>query len=440
MLPRRPVCLICLIFLFMLYVMTGKSAPAPSWDVDGASGMSVTVSGTVADRQEKNGTLQVFLKDVSFILRKDPSDRTYFPQTSKGIVVKLAEASQTAAYVKIGSRAEARGVFAPFERPRCEGMFDARSYYMIRGYEGQLTRARLTGVSTCYGFIRENLRKVRDSATKILEGGMTKEDAGLVAAMTLGDRSGLDTEIKELYQNAGISHVLALSGLHIASVGLAIFSLLKRTGVPEKAASAVAFMLICTYAVMTGLSTSTQRAMIMFGLFVASRLFGRTYDLLSAASVSVFVILLFNPLYVYDTGFLLSFGAILGIACIYPVMARFIFLLPKRIRDNRVFARISQGIMISMSVTAATLPVMGRSFMQISVYSVLINLVVIPLMGLVLLTGFAGMILGFCGLDPGPVLTITHYILWLFEHSFLHSPQGNENSLCRAGKKQRFST
>ena len=82
-------------------------------------------------------------------------------------------------------------------------------------YEGQLKRARITGASQEYSIIKESLRNLRDMATAILQDNMSEDDAGLVAAMTLGDKSELDTEIKELYQVAGISHVLALSGRYI---------------------------------------------------------------------------------------------------------------------------------------------------------------------------------------------------------------------------------
>ncbi len=413
---KRPVCLICLIFLFMIYIFT-QGPPSPSWDVDKAADITVTVRGKVVDRQEKNGSFQVYLTNVSII-----SDRTYFPETSKGIVVKLAESAQSAGYVRIGSKVEARGVFVPFEKPRCEGMFDSRTYYLIKGYDGQLKRARITGVSAGYDRINEALRRVRDKAYDIMKDNMGEDDAALLAAMTLGDKSGLDAEIKELYQRAGISHVLALSGLHIASVGLALLALFKRTGMPSKAASFISFFIIAAYAVMTGMSVSTVRAMIMFGLFVLADFCGRTYDLLSGASVSALIILIIDPLYLYDTGFLLSFGAVLGIAIIFPVFDSIptLFLRTRKSSDAPFVSavkKVYQAMCVSLSVTVATFPVMGNSFMQISVFSVVLNLAVIPLMGVVLFTGFAGIIAGFSGVDPGFIFKITHYILLFFETS-----------------------
>lgn len=397
--PARPVCLFCLVFLFVAYIFTGGSSPYPAWDVDAAAGKSVTVTGIVSDRQEKNGTYSVFLNDVSF---NDPS----FPERSKGITLILAEPAKGYEQARMGSRIEATGVFTPYEVPRCEGMFNARSYYMIRGLEGELKRAKINGASNKYNVLSETLRKVRDRAESVYSANMNREDAGLVCAMTLGDRTGLDAKIKDLYQQAGISHVLALSALHISSVGLVVRKLLKKT-VPGFLAEILSFTVIAAYAVMTGMSVSTKRALVMYSLFVLASLVGRTYDLLSAAALSAMIILIPEPYLLYDSGFLMSFGAVVGIACIFPVLD----LIPVKAGIRKV----TTPLFVSLSVMVTTLPATAESFMQISLLSFVINIAVIPLMGVVLLTSFAGLFTGFLGLDPGLIFKITHYILGFYE-------------------------
>ncbi len=407
---RRPLCSACLIFLLSLYLFTDP--PEPSWNVDKAKGLTVTVTGTVADRQIKNDAYQVFLNDVTFQTGSHgASTDGIFPERSTGIVVTFSDKDSAQQNVRIGARIETKGVFEPFELPACEGQFDPRTYYMIRGYEGRLKRSALLGMSRGYGLLPEKLRMLRDRAATVLDENMSEEDAGLVAAMTLGDKTDLDSEIKELYQLAGISHVLALSGLHIASVGLAILKFLKKVGIPVKTSALLSGILIGLYAVMTGLSISTVRAMIMFALSVAAILAGRTYDLLSAAAASAILILIDNRYYIYDTGFLLSFGAVIGIACIYPILASISGII-----NNKIISAIFQAICITVSVTIATLPVTAYGFMQIPVFSALVNLAVIPLMGFVLLTGFAGIFTGCIGLKPAVILRITHYILSLYSY------------------------
>ncbi|MCR5688163.1 MAG: ComEC/Rec2 family competence protein [Lachnospiraceae bacterium] len=418
---RRPACLICLLFLMAAYALSGFGPPVPSWDVDAASGRTVSVTGTVADRQEKNGSLQAYLKDISFIT----ADSTCFPKRSEGIVVKLADGVPPE-YLRLGSRVSAKGVFAPFERPRCEGMFDSRTYYMIRGYEGQLIRARITGRSKAHNYLYEGLRGFREKSYDVLKENMSAEDAGVTAAMTLGDRSDLDRETKDLFQSAGISHVLALSGLHIASVGLAVLAMLRKLRVPLRASAVIAGTLIGLYSVMTGLSTSTARAMIMFAISVASILAGRTYDLMSAAALSAVLIIAEYPSYLYDSGFLMSFGAIVGISCIFPVFEKIPGViasdfLPHSFEEKKgripgAASKLYGAVCVTVSVTAATLPVTSESFMQVSLFSVFFNLIVIPLMSVVLLTGFLGIGVGLIGLEPGFILKITHYILKLYRY------------------------
>ena len=409
---RRPICLAAVSYIIGVYIFTGRSVPAPSWNVDGLDQRTVAVSGTVKDRQIKNGTFQIFLSDVSFCedAYTGESVRESFPEKAKGIVVVLRDTKDATELVKIGSKVAARGVFTPFDRPRCEGMFDARSYYMIRGYEGRLVRAKITGVSHGYATIREGLRRVRDASFSILRENMSAEDAGLVAAMTLGDKTELDPEIKELYQNAGISHVLALSGLHIASVGLAFLKIMKKTGIPGSIASPVAFSLIAMYSVMTGMSVSTVRAMIMFSLFILANMLGRTYDLLSAAALSALIVVIADRFYIYDSGFLLSFGAVVGIACVCPMLEG----IPASLGKKGTPCALYRSVCVSLSVLVVTMPVTGTSFMQFSLCSVIINLAVIPLMGVVLFTGFSGIMIGAVGLPAGPIFRITHYILRIF--------------------------
>lgn len=424
---RRPLCVACIIVLIGAFIISGGSPPEPSWDVDGCKGRTVCVRGTVENRQVKNGIFQIFLKDVTFITDGHPvKGRADFPQGSQGITVEIQDAKAASDYSKIGAKIEAKGVFEPYDLPRCEGQFDARSYYMIQGYDGRLKRARITGAGKDYAVIREWLRGLRDRAVDILNENMDEKDAGLVAAMTLGDRAAVDAKIKETYQLAGISHVLALSGLHIASVGLALLTLLRKFGLSARMSAFISGTVISVYAVMTGLSTSTVRAVIMFGLSVISILIGRSYDLMSAAAASAVIMVIYDRYYVFDTGFLLSFGAVAGIALIYPILSCAPGMF-RRIRDGEeerksIASRIKDRIRslydpvcVSVSVMIATLPVMGYGFMQISVLSVVINLAVIPLMGLVLMTGFSGIILGFLGLKPADILQITHYILSFYE-------------------------
>ncbi len=185
--------------------------------------------------------------------------------------------------------------------------------------------------------------------------------------------------------------------------------LLRKLRISILPASGISMFLIVQYGVMTGLQTSTFRALVMFLLGVIALCIGRTYDLLSGMSLAAVMMVLDNPLYLYHTGFLLSFGAVMGIGLIHPCM---IWLIAPRYRRNKLV----QSICISLSTQLATLPIILSSYYQVSVCGILLNLVVVPLMTFVLALGMLG---GVAGLWSDPVgfglLFPCRWILWFYE-------------------------
>lgn len=160
---------------------------------------------------------------------------------------------------------------------------------------------------------------------------------------------------------------------------------------------------------MTGLQTSTLRALVMFLLSIIAMCLGRTYDLLSATTFAAILLLLENPLYLFHTGFLLSFGAVMGIGLVYPSL---MYLIPRRFQRKKLL----QSVLISVSVQLATLPIVLDAFFQISICGILLNLIVVPLMTLVLAVGVIG---GGAGMMSDIVGTLVLYpcrlILLLYE-------------------------
>ena len=205
--------------------------------------------------------------------------------------------------------------------------------------------------------------------------------------MVLGDKTELDSEVQKLYQQNGISHVLAISGLHISLIGMGLYKMLKRiTG--YRLISAIPTMaLLMAYGWMTGGSLSSVRAVGMCAIAILADLVGRTYDMLTAMGVMLLVIARTNPLAVKQSAFLLSFGAVLGIAWFGPL-----WTLEEKKKKKRKWR---EGLQTSLSVLLMTFPVLLQFFNEYALYSTLLNLLVIPLMS-VLMT--AGILCGAAGL------------------------------------------
>ena len=224
--------------------------------------------------------------------------------------------------------------------------------------------------------------------------------------MLLGEKSELDQDLKLRYQMAGMVHILAISGLHISILGMGLFSLLKRIGLGNAGAGLVSLCVMLQYGTLTGGSVSAMRAVCMFVLNVGARVLGRTYDLMTALALSAIFLLLDSPAYLYSSSFLLSFGAVVGLGAVSPHL----------IRITGAKGKAGKALISSLSVQAATLPVMLVFFGEVSVIGILLNLFVLPTVGGVLISGLCCSVLGLFSVNAGRAAAVPgRILLWLYE-------------------------
>ena len=177
---------------------------------------SVEITGKVTDKMFKNNEYCLHIKCKS----KNRNSSKY--------IVYLK--NQSAFDFKIGQTVKLKGRYKNFSRPENKGQFDSRKYYRIRGYEASIKGATVIHSGKRYAYIKEWLFSVKENTKRVYFAYMDESEAGTLSAMVLGDKTGLDADVKDLYQAAGISHVLSLSGLHIAAVGMCLFTILRYSG------------------------------------------------------------------------------------------------------------------------------------------------------------------------------------------------------------------
>lgn len=277
------------------------------------------------------------------------------------------------------------GTGKAYRRASNPGGYDEQSYQYSNGNYLDLESVRIIK-KKCFPFgLRYLLFQLRSKLTDIYQNILPEKEASLAAAMVLGDKQNLDTDIKQMYQKNGIAHLLAISGLHIAMIGGTLYRLLRKWigGYVIPVGTGIVFVLF--YGMLTGLAGATCRAAVMLSLSFVADLTGRKYDLISSLFIALFLMLAKNPYQMTQTGFLLSFGAILGIAVIYPIWNLWIENLPKW----------TDALFVSISVQLILIPVMLYYFYEIPVYGVFLNVLVIPMMGVLLacliLAGLVGL-------------------------------------------------
>lgn len=396
--------------LAILALTTWKQPPPVSFGMETGDGASfegaenITASGVVGDIQEKEngrGQKQILLSLQSAVFCSGNSTQKTEWKKAGGILCYLKE---TKGYPLPGDRVVVTGRAQRFRQSRNPGGFDEEAYYRGRGLSFSLKKAKVVR-RYAGGGCRRVLFGVRTDMTRVLE-EVCGSDSGIMQAMLLGDKTFLEADTKKLYQDGGISHILAISGLHISFLGMGLYRFLKRMYAPVPAAGIISGTLLFSYVVMSGASPSACRACAMFVLSLLADSLGRSYERLTALSFSALLSGAFHPGWLSQSGFLLSYGAILGLELVYPVFTQ--------LWEGKAAKLFLGGV----SVTVITFPVLLTSFFTFPVYSFFLNLFVIPLMSVVMAFGLLALFAGFFSVPLGKLLFVpAHGILWLFEEA-----------------------
>ena len=378
-----------------LILLLACLALPPSLWTRGVRAGTATFTGTIGRREQREDMQVFYLKNTSI-------------PGARWILVYLKD-SNTQYF--IGNTLEITGNIKTYETPGNPGQFDSLAYYQTKKTDAMCFASQARLVDGQKDIFLEGLYSLRECFSDSLRETLGERDAGVLKAMLLGERSELPQDVKALYQRSGIAHLLAISGLHISILGAGLYKGLRRMGLPYLGAGLPALAFMGCYGILVGAGVSTLRALTMFFLAVGADLLGRTYDMPTALGISALWLLAAQPLYARDSAFLLSFGAVLGLAEAAPVL-RFLVWGEEREAGEKILGerkrRISgweylclagkwlrDGLVTCLAIQVMTLPVLLRSFYEIPVYAPFLNLVVIPLMGLLL---GAGLLCGLLGL------------------------------------------
>ena len=378
---KRPLLLAFLLAAFLILVLGERGLPA-SRQPELSDGETVTLTGIVEEIVEKENSRQIRLSHIYL-----SSDLSYQRQ------VLVYENQQTE--LKIGYKVKAAGSYAPLEEASNPGQFDQKAYYEARGIGMVLKKAKLTVIEAKENLFFQKLSELRSFWAQNLEKITGKEEAALLKAMLLGEKSGLKKEQKELYQSGGISHILAISGLHISLVGMLLYRFLRKKKRSYPFSALVSGSCMVVYGLLTGFGVSAKRAVFMFLVYLGAELLGETYDVVSALALSGLLILAEQPLQLFQCGFQLSFLSVGAVALVYPA-------LQKRLGWKK---KAALSLLSGLSVTLFTLPCTLYWFYEWMPYAVFLNLIVIPLVPVVFLSGAAGMLVGGASVAAGMFLS-----------------------------------
>lgn len=373
---KRPLCFVVVWLIFIQILLTKGHLigydKAFSFLAEDESYVA-EVTGTVYKKEQKPKCQILYLKNSRIVLNNKSIENS-----------KIQVRIGTKDHISIGNKIKVKGKATGFQSARNPGNFNLKKYYAARGIYVQVQADTMSVLNQKVNPLKEGLSILREKWKSLLLKQMGAHYGSIVSAMLTGDKSELEVEISELYKQVGISHILAISGLHMSFIGFGMYRILRGTGMSFAGAGIESFILLMAYTVLSGCGVSSIRALIMFLIRMGAEITGRDYDMPTSMAVTAFGMCLWRPLYLLDEGFILSNTALIAIAVVVPCMQE--CFNPEH--------KLTKAFVSGFGIQMTLLPVLLYFYFELPLYSILVNILIIPGMSVILGAGIFGSLLG----------------------------------------------
>ncbi len=284
------------------------------------------------------------------------------------------------------------------------GGFDYRRYLASVGISG---RVYLHGASDIQvsgkkggGYLYKTGYAIKNKVIDIISSSLDKNQAGLLEGMLIGYKDGLDENAFKAFSKAGLTHIMVASGMNIAFIIMPFTFIFKKLRLSNFKANIITIFILILFVFVTGFSASVVRAVIMGIIILAGRIIMREPEIYTSISASALIILIINPYTLFDIGFQLSFGATLSLVLFYPRIKSFT-------EGKYIPNVVSDTLAATVAAQLGVIPVTLYYFNNFSTFSIISNILVVPLVEFVTIIGF---IMVFTGLLNIYLAVIIGYI------------------------------
>ena len=307
--------------------------------------------------------------------------------------------------------------------PLNPGQFNYKNYLEKQYIYHQLfvTKEMLFDLKKSHQTVFGIANKIREHINfKLIKYSFKPDELAIINAILLGQRQNISEDVYTNYRNAGAIHILAISGLHIGIILIMLTSLFKplerlRYGIYIKTILIV--LILWSFAIIAGLSASVTRAVSMFSIVAIGMHLKRPTNIYNTLAISIFILLLFKPLFLFDVGFQLSYLAVFGIVSINPTLDN--LWKPK----YWLFKKLWQTLTVTLSAQIGILPISLFYFHQFPGLFFLTNILIIPLLGIILGFGIIIILLAVLNILPLALANLfgllinymNHFVGWVAE-------------------------
>lgn len=349
-------------------------------------GSEVAIRGYIASEPDLKDSKVSYIVEAAGI-RQGYGDE-FKPIRGKILLTTLVNAEDT--ILDYGRELIFEGQLTQPQGVRNPGGFNYRRYLAQKGVGASIFAYPYTietwDRKSRFSLIRAGMN-IRDRIVHVIDNSLPHQQAGLLNGMLIGYREGLSDEVQEAFSNAGLTHIMAVSGANVAFLILPLSFLLKLLGIGKKLSNLLIIAFLILFVFVTGFEPSVLRAVLMAGVILLSEVLYKKPDTYAAIAFSCILLLVISPCMLFNIGFQLSYAATLGIVMLYKNIKK---LITCKFVPNKV-AEIIGG---TLAAQLGVLPITLIHFNKLSLISIIPNILVAPILGLITILGMLMAILG----------------------------------------------
>ena len=349
-------------------------------------GNEVAVRGFIVSEPEVKGEKVTYIVKVSSIR---PGYSGAFIK-SRGKVLLTTLVNNEGSFFDYGRELVFEGVLSQPQGVRNPGGFDYRRYLAQKGVGASVfsyAYAIEPGEGKKGNFLVQAGLRIRKRIVYVIENSLPRQQAGLLNGMLIGYREGLSEEVQDAFSNAGLTHIMAVSGANVAFLILPLAFLLKLLRIRKAVANLMLIAFLILFVFVTGFEPSVLRAVVMASILLIAAILYREPDTYAALALSCIILLTASPCMLFNIGFQLSFGATLAIVMLY-----------RNIKKLIAWPFLPDWIMEILAATLAAqlgvLPITLVYFNKVSLIAIIPNLLAVPMLELITILGMLMALVG----------------------------------------------
>ena len=306
-----------------------------------------------------------------------------------------------------GDYIEATGNYIEPEIQRNKNGFNYKKYLKSKKILGTIRTEKIKLIKKeKINFVQMQCNKLKLKIINNINEMLDEKEANVLSGILIGEKAQIDENIIESFKKSNLSHILAISGMHINYIilGITIFS--KKQRISKKISYVIIIIFLIIFAIITDFSVSVIRAVIMSCIVIISKLLHMKVDIINTISISLLIILINNPFSIIDVGLELSYVGTIGIILFQKQIKSRLEKILNILNNKNIKKVIIKFLTVSISAQIAIIPIMAVYFNAFSISFLISSIIAIPIVEIILIYGLANIIISLFSMKISMIFAI----------------------------------